>query len=163
MHAQPKPKWMVSPKKRGIKGEDKVGLEAEKKRTKLDHPPPTSVSPSTKVEEVQEKGAVQNHPSWRVKRVHKSEEMEEGKEVQEKVEEQEKVEVQEQEGGVKRVMRVQRKPQIFPSQEKRTKFKQELDECVSRCHLEAARTGTDHTAELVAIYAMKVQVYELGW
>ena len=54
----PTPKWMVRPKKRGITEEDKVGLEAEKKRTKLDHPPPTSVSPSTKVEEVQEKGAV---------------------------------------------------------------------------------------------------------
>ena len=84
IHMLPKPQWIVRPKKRGRNEEDKVGLEAEKKRTKLDHPPPTSVSPSTKVEEVQEKGAVQDHPPWRVNRVYLCEYMEEGEEVKRK-------------------------------------------------------------------------------
>ena len=141
----------------------------------LDHPPPTSVSPSTKVEEVQEKGAVQNHPSWRVKRVHKSEEMEEGEEVQEKGEEQEKVEVQdhppydggsEQEKGEEmkegRLKRWKSGGKV-PSQSKRNKFKRQIDELLARCYEEEARTGIEQTADLVEVYKLKVKVHELGW
>ena len=91
----------------------------------------TSVSPSTKVEEVQEKGVVQDHPPWRVNRVYLCEYMEEGEEVK-------------------------RKPKEFPLHWQRNQFKWAVEDCLDRCYEKACRTGIEPTAELVEVYALKV-------